>query len=95
MFSRIVSGVSFCNLLMSFVSANSSWLTGTVMPSMVLLSLICSENGDLASFPGGVLLVSRMSAHFLISCPAMTFSFVASLTLAARFVGKLSSLPLL
>ena len=94
MFFRIFSGVSFCNLLMSLGSANSFSVMGIVMPSIVLKSLMCKEKGHLANFPGGVLLVSRMIAHFLLSCPAITFRLATSLTCLARLVGKLSSLPL-
>ena len=90
----MISGVSFCNLLMSLGSASFSWLTGTQMPSMVLLSLMWSENGHLANFPGGVLLVSKIIAHFFLSWPAKTFSLVAVLTSAARLEVKLCSLPL-
>lgn len=72
-------------------SVSSSSLTGTHMPSMVLLSLICNENGALASLPGGVLLVSRMSEFFILACAPRTVSSIFQLISVARLLMKLFS----
>ena len=74
-FSQMVSGVSFWILEISLGSVSSSSVTGTQIPSMVFASLIWREKGHLASFPGGVLLVSRIKEFFILACAHKTIRF--------------------